>query len=143
MNLAAPLIAAAEDETWKIDNVDLRLLAVVLTLWLILILGSGFLILRASQSPPPMALVMVLSEVTLVCIAAFVISRDQVILQLASVGLGALAAAVATTWGAVSKRYEQEADELKKKVGELEKKVEPDDPPVENNHDDNGKEGTA
>jgi hypothetical protein len=122
----------APPATWTITDTDLWLLAVVLTMWLLLILGSGFMVLKASKSPPPLALVLVLSMVTLVCIAAFVVTKDQVILQLASVGLGALAAAVATTWGSISKHYDEEIMQLRKKV----EKVEDSLPDAHDDHED-------
>ena len=108
----------------SVDN--LPLLGVVLTMWLVLILGSGWLVLKGAKYPPPLAIVLVLAVVTLVCIAGFVVTRDQTILQLASMGLGALAAAVAATWTHSStKRKEDE------QAWEEEKKREEEHPPEE------------
>jgi hypothetical protein len=98
-----------ESPEW-ITGDQLGLVAVVLTLWLVLILGSGWLVIKAAKFPPPLALVLVLSVVTLVCIAAFVVTRDQVVLQLASVGLGAIAAAVATTWSVLTRRRDEDPE---------------------------------
>jgi len=110
-------MVAVESPTW-VDGEQLGLIAVVLTLWLILILGSGWLVVRAAKFPPPLALVLTLSIVTLVCIAAFVVTRDQVVLQLASVGLGAIAAAVATTWSVRHRYYDDDTKDDKEDDGD-------------------------
>ena len=60
--------------------------------------GTIYAALKAADHPPPIALVVVLTSVTLALISAYLLSRDQELLTLAGMGLGALSGAVAAVW---------------------------------------------
>lgn len=74
------------------------LLAIVLTVWLVIIIATVIAVLRAAALPPPTLLVVVLAILTLVTLAAFVVTRQQELATLAGTGFGALAGAVAAVW---------------------------------------------
>lgn len=61
--------------------------------------GVGYAILRAADRPQPTLLVMSLSMLTLLTVAAFVATSEQDLLTLTGVGLGALAGAVNAVFG--------------------------------------------
>ena len=79
------------------SNVDLKV--ILLVALIIVLLGSvafgvGYAILRAAKYPQPTLLVMSLSMLTLLTVAAFVATETEDLLTLTGVGLGALAGAV-------------------------------------------------
>lgn len=84
------------------------LLMFALIMWAVLTALTIITVVRSAKMPPPMALVVALTAVTLLTIAAFVFTEQQELATLAGMGIGALSGAVAAAWQPTSKDIHQE-----------------------------------
>lgn len=82
-------------EGWQLVLVVIAMIA----MFGVLLGGVAYSTLKAAHFPPPIALVVVLTSVTLSMVSVYLVTRDPELLTLAGMGLGALSGAVASAWG--------------------------------------------